>query len=93
MKTRLEIIHLRLTGKRPPGLVTQIQNSIGNQARSVKIRIYDHISVTTDLGVHIHFDTHLSEPRYTELGIRLASALREYGMVEHTIWLEMEELD
>ncbi len=90
MMKRLEIIHLRLTSKRPPGLVRLIRNSIGNQDGLVKICIYNHTAVATDLGVHIHLNTHLNDPSYTELGIRLASALREYGMVEHTLWLEEE---
>ncbi len=90
MIKRLEIIHLRLTGSQPPGLVALIRDSINNMDGFVKIRIYNQPSIATDLGVHIHLNTHHNDPSYTELGIRLASALREYGMVEHTIWLEEE---
>ncbi|MBT4092236.1 MAG: hypothetical protein HN580_20310 [Deltaproteobacteria bacterium] len=93
MKRRLEIIHLRITGVRPPGLVSLIQKSITDLEGPAEIRIYHHRGVTTDLGIHIHLETSIRDPRFTELGLRLASSLREYGMIEHRIWLEENETE
>lgn len=87
---RLEIIHLRLAGPRPPGLVEEIRESIESQSGLVSIRIYRHAAVATDVGIHLHLEADADDSRVTELGVRLASALREYGMVEHTVWIEEE---
>lgn len=44
-------------------------------------RIFRHATLTTDLAVHV-----MSE----EVGVRIAAALREYGMVDHSVWIEEE---
>ncbi len=88
MKKRLEIIHLRLTGARPQGLVEEIQKSIRGQDGLINVQVYHHAAISTDLGIHLHLDNKVNDPNISEFGVRLASALREYGIVEHTIWLE-----
>lgn len=88
---RLEIIHLRFTGTRPPGLVDEILKSITDQDLLANIHIYSHAAFMTDLAIHLHLKADANAPRITELGVRLASALREYGMVEHTNWIEEEQ--
>ena len=90
---RLEIIHLRLIGSRPPGFIDEIRKSITNQDSSVKISIYHHAAVKTDLAIHLHLEAGIKDPHVTELGLRLVSALQQYGMVEHTVWLEEKEQD
>ncbi len=84
----LEIINLRLTGARPQGLVDEIRKSVADQSGLVKIHIYHNSTITTDLGIHLHLEADAGDPHVTELGIRLASSLKEYGMVDHSIWFE-----
>jgi hypothetical protein len=85
---RLEIIHVRHSGTPRQELMDEIRSSAAQLAHLAEVRLYRHAVLTTDLGVHIHLDAEASDPRITELGIRLADALREHGMVEHTVWLE-----
>ena len=83
---RLEIIHLRLSGSTPSALVRKIHASIAAKGCRREVRIYRHTTVTTDIAVHL-----LSGKGGTcasDLGLLLAEALREHGMVEHTVWIE-----
>ena len=87
MKT-LEIIHLRLAGDSPQTLVDVIRKSIGSEPDLMEVRIYRHTRLETDLAVHLHRESAGRNDRVCDVGIRLASLLREYGMVEHTLWVD-----
>ncbi len=90
MKT-LEIIHLRLAGDSPHTLVGVIHQSVGPAPEGMTIRIYRHTRLETDLAVHLHRDVAPRNDCASDIGIRLASLLREYGMVEHSVWAEETE--
>jgi hypothetical protein len=83
---RLEIIHLRLAGPGPKGLANRILESVENHDGLVSIQVYRSFPVDTDLSIHLHLDTSPDDPLATELGVRLAVALKEYGMVKHSVW-------
>ena len=87
MKT-LEIIHLRLAGDSPQTLVDAIRKSVGSEPDPMEVRIYRHTRLETDLAVHLHRDVAMRNDCASNVGIRLASLLREYGMVEHSVWVE-----
>jgi hypothetical protein len=86
----LEIIHLRLAGKPPETLCEQLKESIvagGGLAESVMIFRRDGLE--TDLAVHIHhLETSSGEPG--KLGLRIASALKAHGLVEHKVWKQLK---
>ncbi len=90
MKT-LEIIHLRLAGDSPQTLVDAICKSIGADPALVGVRIYRHARLKTDLAVHLHWSATGRSDYASDVGVRLASLLREYGMVEHSLWAEQTE--
>ena len=87
MKT-LEIIHLRLAGDSPQTLVDVIHESVGSASDGMDIRIYRHSRLETDLAVHLHQEVAGRSGRTSDVGTRLASLLREYGMVEHSVWVQ-----
>lgn len=80
----LEIIHLRLAGDRPEGLVEEIYRSLAHELEVVVV--YRRSTIASDLAVHLHVDDAEEQP--SDLGIRLAAELRRFGMVEHSVWLE-----
>jgi hypothetical protein len=90
----LEIIHLRLAGATPPGLVADIRQAIrqaiGVGGTVTQAHIYRHAKVAGDLSIHLHLGPGEGS-RLSALGTHLARALKEYGMVEHTVWLEEPE--
>jgi len=88
--TILEIIHLRLAGKPPENLCDKIKESIvANEGLAENVRIFRRDGLETDLAIHIHYvDTQSCEPG--SLGLRLTSALKPYGLVEHKVWKQLE---
>jgi hypothetical protein len=87
---RLEIIHLRLTDGRPEDLVGGILQSATTLESHTDLLIYRRERITTDLSIHlVHRGP--AEELPSPFGMRLASALREHGMVEHSVWTESEE--
>jgi len=83
---RLEIIHLRLAGATPSGLVADIQRAIAEGGAGTTARIYRHATLTGDLSIHLHLGQG-EGPQLSTLGTHIARALEEFGMVEHTGWV------
>jgi hypothetical protein len=84
----LEIIRLRMSGKVPAKLIEDIRNSCSGEKQGCSVRIYYNASFLSDLAVHIHLETDSNGSVYSDLGLRLTAALREYGMIEHSVWIE-----
>ena len=89
MKT-LEVLHLRLAGEERGTLVDLIRRSVEPDEPSIDVRIYGHETLATDLVVHLHQDATEQAVRPSDLGVRLAALLRDYGMVEHSVWSRLE---
>jgi hypothetical protein len=83
---RLEIIHLRLADATHPGLVEDIRRAIDTGGAGPAAYVYRHATLAGDLSIHLHFE--FSGGEHRALGAHLARALKEHGMVEHTVWLE-----
>ena len=84
----LEIVHLRMAGDSPETLVDMIRKSVDSQPNVVDVRVYRHAKLETDLVVHLHRSMTQPSDRTCECGERLASLLRAYGLVEHSVWVE-----
>lgn len=86
---RLEIIHLRSSGRSLEPLGERIRESIRQEGGDgAVVTLYRRRGLETDLAVHVRPD---GEPQKgpSNLGFRLAAALRNYGLVEHTLWEEL----
>jgi hypothetical protein len=77
-----------LSGQRPEALIQQIRNAVIHHDPNMVIRIYQQAAVETDLAIHIQMTESPANQPDAELGVRLSMALREYGMVAYTIWIE-----
>ena len=88
----LEIIELRSTGKKRTLLELELQNLISDvnqEAKQQAIKVYSRVIVDTDFSIHLYHDSEKIEKSGSPLGLRLASALKEYGLVNHSVWIEM----
>jgi len=77
---------VRMVGISPDELCSHIAESL-RQERSCEevVYMYRREGLETDLAIHIHrADTAGGE--HSDLGLRLAAALREHGAVKHTVW-------
>ena len=84
MKT-LEIIHLRSSGEPLKKLADLIRESIWAEGKGTEVAtLYRRHGLDTDVAIHIRGEGP------SPLAAHLALALREYGLVEHTVWEEID---
>ncbi len=87
----IEIIELRSTDlgdrlieKDLKKILTQLEK----ESEKYNIKVYTRVMVDTDYSIHLVHDSRIVESGGSVLGIRLVSALKSYGLVNHTIWIE-----
>jgi len=85
----LEVIKLR-SAERGDGLLQGLLRPMSKVSESglVEIKTYRHAALETDLSVHLHWDSEMADQSGSVLGLRLAQALRELGLTDHSIWIE-----
>jgi hypothetical protein len=89
---RLEIIHLRSSGAPVDSLSDQISTSLKATPRTAEnVALYRREGLETDIAIHIHHGEGRGTAGPNGLGLRLASALKAYGLVEHSVWVERDE--
>jgi len=54
----------------------------------MEIRVYHHSVVETDFSIHIHWKSEPGRQDKSPLGLRLSSALRDLGLLNHSVWVE-----
>ena len=84
----LEVIKLRSAGK-SSGLLQELSLSMAriNQSGLVETRIFRHADLETDLTVHLYWKTEVLEPNGSTFGLRLAHSLKEFGLIDHSVWI------
>lgn len=88
----LEIIKLRSAGT-GEGMLENFLRSLvkfGQNGELVEIKTYRHAALQNDLSVHLHWESGRPEQNGTNLGLRLAQTFKEFGLVDHSIWIEEE---
>ena len=83
---RLEIIQLRLAGSLRDGLLEEICQSAASEKPPTLVSIYHRAVLETDVAIHLSQELPESDNQASDLGLRLAAALKEHGMVKHTVW-------
>ncbi len=88
----IEIIKLRGTGIEE-GLLEELLRSLrSDQSRElVKIETYRHAGLEDDLSVHLRWKSERPAQNGSALGLRLAQGFKEFGLVDHSIWVEEEK--
>jgi hypothetical protein len=83
---------LRSAGK-DSGLLEKLLLSFDkfSQRGLVEIKIYRHAALETDLSVLLHWESERPEQNGSSLGLRLAQALKDFGLIDHSIWIEQEK--
>ncbi len=87
----VEIIHLRSSLGSVQSLSDQINESLAAEGLTTQaVTVYRRVGLETDLAVHIRQPTGVQTKRAPRgesiLGLRLAAALKTFGLVEHTVW-------
>jgi hypothetical protein len=88
----LEMIELRSVGCHQELLESQLQqlmHDVNKEADVQSIRAYHHVMIDTDVSIHLVHDSPNAEPGGSLVGLCLASSLRDFGLVNHSVWIEM----
>jgi hypothetical protein len=84
----LEIIHLRLSADCSEKLLDDIYNSATGLQAGTELKIYRHWDLSGDISIHILNQSSGGKGLKSSVGIHLASELREFGTVYHSLWIE-----
>jgi hypothetical protein len=85
----IEIIKLRSAGKTPEPLKAFL-SAIGKngQCGPKEVRVYRHAAWDTDWSLHLHWESEQPGNTGSALGLRLSKALEEFGLIDHSIWIQ-----
>jgi hypothetical protein len=88
----LEVIKLRSAGGNLELLDELLRPLSGsNQRGLVEMKTFRHATLETDASVHLYWNSEMPEPDGSALGLRLAQALKEFGLIDHSVWVEEEK--
>ena len=85
----LEIIHLRSFGEPLESLGARIRESLEVPGEHAEVALYRREGLDTDVAIHIHRREAPREDGPSNIGLRLASELETFGLVQHTLWKEL----
>ena len=92
----LEIITLRSFANIDKQFLIELLKDAGNSDSPnhlVEIRIYHHSVVETDLSIHIYWKSEPGSQNKSPLGLRFSYALRNLGLLNHSVWVETAALE
>jgi hypothetical protein len=95
----VEIISLRCSSNVDTRFVDELLREVSesdsptNAPHLVEIRIYHHSVVETDFSIHIYWQSAPGTQDKSPLGLRLSSALRNLGLLNHSVWAETTALE
>jgi hypothetical protein len=86
----LETITLRCAGSREKREVMDLLQKIRvleETAGSVDVEVYQSALVESDVSIHIHGSSEWIGQGKSSLGLRLAQALGDFGLISHSVWV------
>ncbi len=87
----VEIITLRSSGKVQESLISELTKpgAKGDESNGlIAMKVYRNAWISTDLSIHLRWRSEKADPRESPMGLRLSETLREFGLVNHSLWVE-----
>jgi hypothetical protein len=87
----LEVIELRAAGNQLRLLKPELDsliNTLNKETRHGTINVYGNLTVETDFSIHLHYESQKTDISGSPLGQHLVSVLKEFGLINHTLWVE-----
>ena len=91
----VEIITLRSPAHIDTGFMEELLKEVDESDTSkhlVEIKMYLHSVVETDLSIHIYWNSEPGSQQKTPLGLKLSYALKNLGLLNHSVWVETAAL-
>jgi hypothetical protein len=97
---KIEIISLRCAPYIDTPFVNELLKGISESDQAtdtpehlVEIRVYHHSIVESDLSIHIYWESESGSQDKSPLGLRFSSALKDMGLLNHSVWVETAALE
>ena len=86
----LEIIEVRSVKKGKQNILDFIDELLNGQIidKKIAIKIYSHSTIETDYSIHLYYEKGSGENLGAKLGYKLTEDLKEFGLVNHNIWID-----
>ena len=87
----LEIIELRtsdMDSKDLEKILVRFMDDLNKEYENYRVQLYRHLTVKTDWSFHVHYHSKGLTTSPSPVGLRIASALQEFGLVHHSVWSE-----
>jgi len=88
-----EVIELRSVDSNREQLESKLRNLIAQADKETEkqaIKAYSRAAINTDFRIHLFHDSEKVENGGSRLGLRIASALKAFGLINHSLWIEMD---
>jgi hypothetical protein len=89
----LEVIDIRTAGSNREFVESQLlklTEELKKTAQLYTIKSYRRVMVNTDFSIHLCHDSEKVEGDGSEIGLHIVSALKEYCLVNHHVWIEKD---
>ena len=86
----IEVIALRSVDVDSEILLGKLQQLVGEVKKeddAPAVKLFGRVMIDSDYCIHLCHDRKKIEPRGSRLGLCLASGLKEFGSVHHSIWV------
>ncbi len=88
----LEVIKLRSAGNLEKLLEVLRPTAQSAQGQGlVEMKIYRHAALETDLMVYLYWVSEGPRQKESPLGHQMARVLKEFGLIDHSLWIEEEK--
>lgn len=90
--TWIEMIQLRAVNRNRnllESILNKLINEVGQNNRKHIVMVYSSALIDTDYSIHIIHDSNKVEKLGSPLGVLIVNALREFGLVNHSVWYEI----
>ena len=90
----IEVILLRSVETNRETVESKLRRFIAMESKSGtqrKVQVYCRVPVESDFCLHLIHDSEEVEPSGSRLALRLVSALKDFGLVNHSVWFALEK--
>lgn len=87
----IEVIHLRSVNNNRKQLdlkLHELIRTVDGTTEEQSVRVYDREMIDTDICIVLFQNIRKGEIGGSRLGLRLVAELKEFGLVNHSVWLE-----
>ena len=86
----LEIIELRAVHIDQNMLQQHIAHLLDEMKDANTVKVYINVRIETDWSIHVQHNSEEAEAHGSEVGRRFKELLKEFGLVNHVVWMEQK---